>query len=82
MIVAFPQKAWDRKVAKRKLPAGPFTKPLLVEIYAAAPEDREQQADYTLRIWIGALSKVVADAVVFSSNPIDADVSFASPGGF
>ena len=82
VIVAFPQNAWDRKVAKRKLPAGPFTKPLLVEIYAAAPEDREQQADYTLRIWIGALSKVVADTVVFSSDPIDADVSFASPGGF
>lgn len=29
VVVAFPQKAWDRKVvAQRILPAGPFTKPL------------------------------------------------------
>ena len=53
VIVALPQKAWDKRVAKRKMPSGPFSKPLLVEIAAAVPEDREQ-ADFTLRIWIGA----------------------------
>ena len=81
VIVALPHKAWDRKVAKRKMPSAPFTKPLLVEIAAAVPEDREQQADFSLRIWIGALSRPLADTVVFSDLPEVWDVPFAASGG-
>ena len=81
VIVALPQKAWDRRVAKRKMPSEPFTKPLLVEIAAAVPEDREQQADFTLRVWIGALTKAFADTVTFADLPEVWDVPFAASGG-
>ena len=54
---------------------------MLVEISAAVPEDREQQADFILRIWIGALSKALADTVTFADVPEVWDVPFAAPGG-
>ena len=81
VIVALPQKAWDRKVAKRKIPTGPFVKPLLVEVAAAAPEDREQQGDFYMRVWLGSLSRAVADTVVFDAGLDSCDVPFAGAGG-
>ena len=81
VIVALPHKAWDRKVAKRKIPTGPFVKPLLVEVAAAAPEDREQQGDSYMRVWLGSLSKAVADTVIFNDSPEPCDVPFAGAGG-
>ena len=81
VIVALPQKAWDRKIAKRKIPTGPFSKPLLAEVAAAAPEDREQQGDFYMRVWLGSLSKAVADTVIFNECPEPCDVPFAGAGG-
>ena len=64
VIVAFPQKVWDKKSAKRIL-HGPFQKPILVEVAACNPDERSFPVDSTVKVWVGLLNSQLADRVVF-----------------
>ena len=76
VVAVFPHNAWNKKVSKRSVPAGPFVKPSLVEVAAASVVDRSQPAAQSLKVWIGLLSRSVADSVVFGGLPEDCDVPF------
>ena len=82
ILVALPHKAWDRRVAKRKLPGASFSRPVFVEVAAAVLEDREQRAPHSVKVWLGLLSRDLADLAVFEPAPDpDCDVSFLGPDG-
>ena len=81
VVVALPQKAWDKKVAKRVVQVGPFTKPLQLEVTTTASlEARDQAGATSMKIWVGLLSKEVADQVSFDSEG-EPDINFKSPDG-
>ena len=51
VVVAFPQKVWNNTVAKRVLPAGPFTRALQVEVaVCASAEARDKQGAGNMKI--------------------------------
>ena len=50
----------------------------MVQVLAAAPDDREQPADASVKVWIGLLARQVAAAVVFGGPPKECDVPFLS----
>ena len=77
VVVALPSKAWDKRVKHRKV-SSPFARPSLVQVLAAAPDDREQPADASVKVWIGLLARQVAAAVVFGGPPEECDVPFLS----
>ncbi|CAE7806062.1 fpr1A [Symbiodinium sp. CCMP2592] len=77
-LAVFPQKAWDKKVSKRKLPSGPFSKPMLVEVVCASPTDRSVVGtEPAIKVWIGLLAASLADQVTFESGELP-DISFAT----
>ncbi|CAE7460646.1 unnamed protein product [Symbiodinium sp. CCMP2592] len=76
VVAALPRKAWDRKDSNRRFPSGPFAKPTMIEVAAATFEDREQPAGINLKVWIGLLSRDVADAAVFGGQADKSDVTF------
>ena len=79
ILVALPHKAWDRRVDKRKLPGASFSRPVFVEVAAAVLEDTEQ---HSVKVWLGFLSRDLADLAVFEPAPDpDCDVSFLGPDG-
>ena len=81
VVAALPHRAWDKKVSKRKFPAGPFTRPSLVEVVASESGDRAQTAAFSQKVWLGLLSKPVADAVVFGEPWTACEVTFSGPDG-
>ena len=79
LLAIFPQKAWDKKPNKRKLPSGPFTKPVLVEVACASPFDRTGLSpDGPVKVWFGMLARQLAEQVVFDSGEAP-DISFGPP---
>ncbi|CAE7243718.1 unnamed protein product [Symbiodinium sp. CCMP2456] len=79
VVVALPSKAWDKRVKHRKV-SSPFARPSLVQVLAAAPDDREQPSDASVKVWIGLLARQVAAAVVFGGLPEECDVADAQFG--
>ncbi|CAE7246875.1 unnamed protein product [Symbiodinium sp. KB8] len=62
MLAIFPSKAWDKKPNKRKLPSGPFTKPVLVEVACASPFDRTTlSSEGPAKVWFGMLARQLAE---------------------
>ena len=62
VVVALPQKAWNKTVAKRVMQPGPFTKALQVEVTRAASlEARDQAGAGTMKIWVGLLNRAIAE---------------------
>ena len=81
VVVALPQKAWNKTVAKRVMQPGPFTKALQVEVTRAASlEARDQAGAGTMKIWVGLLSRAIAEQVVFDSES-GPDIVFVNPQG-
>ena len=79
MLAIFPNKAWDKKANKRKLPTGPFSKPVLVEVACASPFDRTALAsEGPTKVWFGLLARQLADQVVFDSGEAP-DIAFGPP---
>ncbi|CAE7244239.1 unnamed protein product [Symbiodinium sp. CCMP2456] len=77
-LAVFPQKAWDKKVKQRKLPAGPFSRPMLVEVACASATDRSVVGtEPPVKVWIGLLAASLADQVTFESGELP-DISFAT----
>ena len=76
-LVAVPLSTWHKKVAKRILPAGSFSKPVQVEVLATTEENREEpEADVRIRLWVGFLSQDYFSAVDFSQEEVAADFAF------
>lgn len=77
-LVALPQEAWRRKVAKRSMQAGALTKATVVEVLAAMA-DTKQQVDPAafLKCWIGYLK----DDLVNNLLPFDTFESCAGTFG-
>ena len=77
-LAVFPQKAWDKKPKQRKLPAGPFSRPMLVEVACASAADRSVVgSESPMKVWIGLLAASLADQVTFESSELP-DISFAT----
>ena len=81
VVAALPQRAWDKRAGKRKIPKGPFVKPVLIEVAAADFKDRERPGNTFLKVWVGVLSQAVADTVVFDSAADACDIVFLGPEG-
>ena len=75
IVVVLPHRAWHRTVSKRKLPAGVFTKPLLIEAVVASALDRSLEGGSKFKVWLGLLSKEFADQVVFDWE-VDREIGF------
>ncbi|CAE7806563.1 unnamed protein product, partial [Symbiodinium sp. CCMP2456] len=79
LLAIFPHKAWDKKANKRKLPAGPFTKPLLCEVACASLLDRTVvSAEAPVKVWFGMLARALAEQIVFDSSE-PPDIPFGPP---
>ena len=83
-LVAVPSNAWHKKVAKRILPAGSFSRPTSVEVLAVSGEEREEPLpDAKIKLWVGFLSQQYYDALGFFPEALSADYIFeASVGGY
>ena len=79
-LAIFPSKAWDKKPNKRKLPTGPFTKPVLVEVACASPFDRTALSpEGPAKVWFGMLARQLAEQVVYDSGEAP-DIPFGTSG--
>ena len=56
IVVVLPYRAWRRTVNKRKMPAGSFTKPLLIEVGVVSALDRALEGGLKFKVWLGLLS--------------------------
>ncbi|CAE7695458.1 unnamed protein product, partial [Symbiodinium sp. CCMP2456] len=72
-LAVFPQGAWAKKVKQRRLPSGPFSKPLLAEVAVSSVKDRrlpEQRS--RVKVWFGLLEDSLANLVTFDvPGPVD-----------
>lgn len=60
LLVAVPQGAWHRSIARRYLPATALSKAVCVEVPADIPGEAPSRSDL-LRVWVGYLQKELAD---------------------
>ena len=76
LLAIFPHQAWNKRADKRKLPSGPFTKPVLVEVACASPFDRTVvSTEPPTKVWFGMLSRALADQIAFHSSETP-DITF------
>ena len=59
LLVAVPQGAWHRSIARRYLPATALSKAVCVEVAADIPGEAPSRSD-VLRVWVGYLQKELA----------------------
>ena len=67
-LVAFPGSVWNRRVDKRKLPAGCLEKPISLSVPGCSAESREDPIpDSSIHLWVGWLKKEFLGKVDFTS---------------
>ena len=72
LLVALPSTAWNRKVARRVVPSGMFTKVFAAEVAAVALQDRSSALEgQTLRIWLGTCAPASEHLLVASEEEPD-----------
>ena len=59
LLVAVPQQAWHRSIARRYLPATALSKAVCVEVAADVPGEAPSRSD-VLRVWVGYLQRELA----------------------
>ena len=60
LLVAVPQGAWHRSIARRYLPATALSKAVCVEVAADVPGEAPSRSD-VIRVWVGYLQKDLAE---------------------
>ena len=77
VLVCLPEAVWNRTPIRRLLPAKALSKPLLVEVAACHPEEREVQLPSTyIKAWFGLLHKDLEGEIDYlGADPIDYDFS-------
>ena len=76
MLAVFPHGAWAKKVKQRRLPAGPFSKPVLAEVAVASASDRRvAEPSLRMKVWFGLLDEALARTISFDL-PGPADIQF------
>ena len=76
MLAVFPHGGWAKKVKQRRLPAGPFSKPVLAEVAVASASDRRvAEPSLRMKVWFGLLDEALARTISFDL-PGPADIQF------
>ena len=80
-LVAVPQAAWHRQIARRYLPRTSLSRAVQAEVLAASEEDRSvPHPAYKVRVWLGFLDGDLVDCVSFVSADLGAEVQFCVAG--
>ena len=68
-LVAFPQSAWNRRAAHRRLPPGSLVRATAVEVAAASRTSRSiRAAEARVKIWLGYLEESLVEATRFDGE--------------
>eukprot|EP00439_Symbiodinium_sp_Y106_P048495 s1593_g6.t1 len=81
VLVAVPHSAWNRVVARRHLPARALSRATLVEVTAAADENRaEAPPVWRVKVWVGLLSAELHESVEHGREDGAAEMVFVVAG--
>lgn len=81
LVVAVPETAWHRTLARRQLPGGALLRPVSVQVDVVDRTVETSDPPFACKVWIGILSPDSEDYVTFEPQDSDEpDVNFA-PGG-
>ena len=81
VLVAVPHSAWNRVVARRHLPARALSRATLVEVTAAADENRaEAHPVWRVKVWVGLLSAELHESVEHGREDGAAEMVFVVAG--
>lgn len=75
VLVALPDSAWHRLRRNRFLPPDTLKKAVRVTVKACDPGDRTLAGDSVVNVWLGLLSPVLEEQVVFGGDE-DAEMAF------
>ena len=77
LLIAVPQAVWHRTIARRRLPVGALTKPVLVSLGACTESDRFTVLadDQQIKVWLGFVSSTVEAELEFPAE-FPAEIGF------
>lgn len=81
LVVAFPDTAWHRSVARRQLSSGAFQKPISVQVDFTDRSLGAPENTFPHKVWLGILAPEFEDKVLFGPDELEEpDIIFASGG--
>ena len=81
LVVAVPETAWHRTLARRQLPGGALLRPVSVQVDVVDRTVETLEPPFACKVWIGILAPDSEDYVTFEpQDSEEPDVNFA-PGG-
>lgn len=81
LVVAVPETAWHRTLARRQLPGGALLRPVSVQVDVVDRTVETLEPPFACKVWIGILAPDSEDYVTFApQDSAEPDVNFA-PGG-
>lgn len=81
LVVAVPETAWHRTVARRQLPGGALLRPVQVQVDICDRTAEASAPTFASKVWIGILSPEAEEHVIFAPEETgEPDINFAAEG--